>query len=155
MITVSLPGQPIIELHHLVSDVNGTLAIDGVLIDGVAQALPALAKRLQLHLLTADTHARQDFIDQQLGRQAVRIGPGGEAAKAAYVHALGADGVVAIGQGANDAGMLKAARIGICVLSAEGVATQCLLASDLFVESISSAFELLEEPARLVAGLRQ
>jgi soluble P-type ATPase len=63
--------------------------------------------------------------------------------------------VVAIGQGANDAEMLRSAGIGICLLSKEGTAIESLLAADILVPDIYSAFELLEKPLRLVATLRK
>jgi len=39
MIELTIPGRGTILLHHLVCDVNGTLALDGQLIDSVAGAL--------------------------------------------------------------------------------------------------------------------
>jgi soluble P-type ATPase len=106
--------------------------------------------------LTADTHGKQHIIDQQLNLKAVRIKSGNEAdQKAAYVNQLGAESVVAIGQGANDAAMLKAAQIGIAILSAEGLAAETLLAADIFVPDIFAALALLEKPLRLVATLRK
>jgi P-type E1-E2 ATPase len=95
-------------------------------------------------------------IDQQLGLTAVRITPGGESSqKADYVRRLGSEKVAAIGQGANDAEMLAVARLGICVMSVEGVAKETLLASDLVAPTILSALELLEKPLRIVASLRR
>jgi P-type E1-E2 ATPase len=156
MIRFNVPGLGEYQLEHLVMDVNGTLAVDGELIEGVALKLSTLQGLVRIHLLTADTHGRQSLIDQQLGVTAVRIQPGGEAQqKADYVNRLGRDGVVAIGQGANDAEMLKAARLGICVLSMEGVARDTLLACDLLAPTILSALELLEKPARITASLRR
>ncbi len=156
MIEIRIPGHGSLSLQHLVCDVNGTLAVDGELPDGLAHALTALRDRLAIHLLTADTHGRQYLIDQQLGLQAVRIQGGQEAEqKAAYVHQLGAETVVAIGQGANDAAMLGEAALGICVLSTEGAAVETLLAADLVVRDIFDAFELLEKPLRIVASLRK
>jgi len=146
----------LISLEYLVSDVNGTLAVDGKLMDGIARSLNALRDRLEIHLLTADTHGRQAIIDSQLNLQAVRIQPGDESQqKTDFVHHLGAEKVVAIGQGANDAGMLKAAAIGICVLSPEGTSIEALLAADLLARDIYSALELLEKPLRMVATLRK
>jgi P-type E1-E2 ATPase len=155
MIELSIPGQRLIELEHLVCDVNGTLALDGQLLESVARALTDLRDRLQLHLLTADTHGRQELIDRQLNVKAVRLQMGEESRqKADYVRRLGAGRVVAIGQGANDAGMLECARLGICVLSKEGTAVQTLLAADLVVPDIYTALEIIENPLRLVATLR-
>jgi P-type E1-E2 ATPase len=143
-------------LEHLVSDVNGTLALDGQLFDGLVRPLSAMRDRLSLHLLTADTHGRQAVIDRQLNLSAVRILPGDEALqKAEYVRRLGAQHVVAIGQGANDAAMLKEAALGICVLSQEGAAMETLLAADLVAPDIFAALELLEKPLRIVASLRK
>ena len=156
MIELNIPGRGTLQLEHLVSDVNGTLAIDGQLPDGVARAIRDLRDRLDVHLLTADTHGRQHLIDRQLGLQAIRIQPGDEAGqKAAYVRELGAGHVVAIGQGANDAAMLEEAALGICVLSAEGTAVETLLAADLVAPDIFTALELLDKPLRIVASLRK
>ena len=156
MIELNIPGRGLIQLNHLVSDVNGTLALDGQLLDGAPKALLALGDRLHLHLLTADTHGRQAQIDDQLGLQAVRIPPGSEAkAKAAYVHELGSENVVALGQGANDASMLHEAAIGIAVASVEGLAIESLNSADVVVPDIIAALELLEHPTRLVATLRR
>ncbi len=156
MIELNIPGQGVIQLEHLVSDVNGTLAIDGQLAEGLPRLLTSLRDRLQIHLLTADTHHRQDQIDQQLDIQAVRIQPGDESAqKAEYVRHLGPASVIAFGQGANDAGMLKQAAIGVCILSAEGAAVDALLAADVVVPDIYTALELLQKPLRLVATLRK
>jgi soluble P-type ATPase len=70
------------------------------------------------------------------------------------VDELGAEHVVAIGNGANDAAMLQQAVLGIAVLGGEGLATACLTAADIVVPSIESALDLLLYPRRLVATLR-
>ncbi len=156
MIALDIPARGHLALHHLALDVNGTLALDGQLLDGVAERLAILRQRLEVHLLTADTHGRQEELDRALNLQAVRVQSGNESEqKAAYVRALGAAKVVVIGQGANDVGMLKEAALGICVLSREGTATEALLAADLLVPSILDALDLLEHPARLRASLRK
>ncbi len=156
MIEVEIPGRGLISIEHLVCDVNGTLALDGRLFDGVSNQISSLRGLLEIHLLTADTHARQDAIDQQLGLQAERLVPGGEKGqKAEFVRELGSDRVAAIGQGANDAAMLKEAAIGICIISPEGTAVETLLAADIVVHDIYRAFELFEKPIRLTATLRK
>lgn len=153
---MTIPGRGDLKLEHLVMDVNGTLAVDGMLIEGVAKRLGALRDRLQVHLLTADTHGRQVVIDQLLNLEAVRIRGGREAEqKAEYVRSLGAERVAAIGQGANDALMLREAALGICVISVEGLATETLTASDLLMPDILNALDLFDKPLRLIASLRK
>jgi len=156
MIELNIPGRGTLQLEHLVFDVNGTLALDGQLLEGVPRLLRSLRDRLTIHLVTADTHGRQAAIDGQLALSAVRLVPGDEAAqKADYVRRLGAGRVVAVGQGANDAAMLKEAALGICLLSREGLAIETLGAADLLVPDIYAALELLEKPLRIVATLRR
>lgn len=156
MIDLTIPGRTQLQIHHLVLDVNGTLAVDGQLLDGIEQHLTVLRQQVQLHLLTADTHGRQAEIDWQLGVQATRVTPGDEARqKAEYVRRLGCEQVAAIGQGANDAQMLAAAGLGICIGSKEGTSVQALVAADMYAWDIFSAFNLLEHPLRIIATLRQ
>jgi P-type E1-E2 ATPase len=156
MIELSIPGRDDLKIEHLVIDVNGTLAVDGYLIDGVAKRVGSLRDRLQIHLLTADTHGRQELIDHLLNLKAVRIMGGREAEqKADYIRSLGAEHVAAIGQGANDALMLRAAALGICVMSVEGLSTATLATSDLLMPDVLSAFDLFDRPLRLIASLRK
>lgn len=160
MIALNIPGRGTLRLEHLVCDVNGTLAVDGKLLDGVARSLGILRDRLEIHLLTADTYGRQENIDHLLNLTAHRLSPaqapGDEARqKAAYVEQLGAERVAAIGQGANDALMLHSAAVGVCILSPEGTAVEALTAADVVVPSIAAALELFEKPLRLVATLRK
>ncbi len=122
----------------------------------MVRRIASLRDRLTVHLLTADTHGRQAAIDLQLNLTAVRIPPGDEAGrKAGFVRELGGKRVAAIGQGANDAAMLETAGLGICVLSPEGTAVETLLAADLVVPDIQSAFDLFDKPVRIVATLRK
>ncbi len=157
MFTLDIPGHATLTLDHLVLDVNGTIALDGALLPGVAERLEALRPTLTLHLVTADTHGRQQEIDRALGLTATLLPAGIDQAeaKAALVRALGAARVAAIGNGANDALMLDEAALGICVLGPEGTALACLLQADVVVSSIADALDLLLHPRRLVATLRR
>jgi P-type E1-E2 ATPase len=159
MIEVDIPGYRTFRLRHLVLDVNGTLALDGALLPGVAERLAALRGELEVHLITADTHGRQKEIDRQLGLVAVILPsppPAGsqQEAKAAFVRELGAEGVVAMGNGNNDAGMVEAAGLGVAVLGPEGSATRTLTAADVVCGSINEGLDLLLHPDRLRATLR-
>ena len=156
MIEINIPGRDPLRLEHLVCDVNGTLAIDGQLIAGVSRVLRTLRDRLLIHTITADTYGKQVLIDQQLSLTAVRLEPENEARqKAEFIRDLGEKSVAAIGQGANDAEMIKAAGLGIAILSAEGTALETLLAADIVVPDIMTALELLSKPTRIRATLRK
>jgi soluble P-type ATPase len=155
VLELTVPGRLPLTLSHLVLDYNGTLATDGRLHLGVAERLVALSGRIDLHVITADTFG---LAAVELGSLPVTlqvIGAGNQANdKLALVTSLGAGGVMAVGNGANDEHMLKAAALGICVLGAEGAATPTLLASDIVVRSAVDALDLLLHPGRLAATLR-
>lgn len=157
MLHVEVPGLRTLRLQHLVLDVNGTLALDGELLPGVSERLHRLRQHLTLHLITADTHGRQDQIDRLLGLTAVRLVPGQSEAeqKAEFIRALGDEGVVAIGNGANDALMFRRATLAIAVLGPEGLAAVALREADVLVPDILAALDLLLYPRRLIATLRR
>ncbi|MGE4291039.1 MAG: HAD family hydrolase [Desulfovibrio sp.] len=153
---VDIPGFGRLRLEHLVLDFNGTLALDGALLPGVAEALCALAQRLTLHVVTADTHGG---CAQALAGLPVRLTvlpPGAEdEAKRNVLRGLGAAGCAAVGNGRNDALMLAEAGLGVAVVQGECACTEAVLAADMLAPDILSALELLLRPTRLVAGLRR
>jgi P-type E1-E2 ATPase len=75
--------------------------------------------------------------------------------KARYVNELGANHVIAIGNGANDALMLEAAAIGIVVLGSEGTSADALRTADIVATTPLVALDLVLNPKRLVATLRR
>lgn len=156
MIEPTIPGRGRLRLQYLVTDVNGALALDGVLKDGLSKCITSLQDRLEIDMLTADTHGRQSTIDKQLNLKATRVQPGDEAAKKAdFFQNLGAVSVVALRQGVNDAKMQKAAALGICVMSQEGVSVETLVSADIVLPDIIAALDLLDKPVRIVASLRK
>ena len=155
MISIDVPGFRKLDLRHLVLDYNGTLALDGRLLPGVAEKLSQLARHIQIHVITADTFglARSELVALPL---TVTIAPaeGQAQAKRQFVSGLGADTVVAIGNGRNDREMLDAAALGMALLQREGAAAETIAAADLVCASVLDALDLLSHPERLIATLR-
>lgn len=136
-------------------DINGTLACDGVLLSGVAKRIEALKSQLTIHLLTADTYGAAPQVAQRLGVElhVLAAGPGGPR-KGDFVQTFRqASQVVAMGNGANDAAMLRCTR-GIAVLGDEGLAPDTLAAATVIVRHCHDGLDLLRYPARLLATLR-
>lgn len=157
MLEVDIPNAGHLQLEHLVLDVNGTLALDGLLMEGISERLTELGSLLNVHLITADTHGRQTEIDRQLNLKAIvleRDKPDAEQ-KLAFVRSLGAEHVVAIGNGENDALMLQEAKLAIAVLGPEGLSTRALRNADVLVANILQGLDLLRFPKRLAATLRR
>jgi P-type E1-E2 ATPase len=153
---ISIPGVGPLALEHLVLDVNGTVALDGTVLPGVAEGIAAVRDRLRVVAITADTHGTAPRLREQLAIDVHVIPTGGEGAhKLAFVESLGCATVIAAGNGANDAEMLRAAAIGVCVVGDEGAAAAAVTAADVVVTGIEALFGLLENPARLAATLRR
>ncbi len=153
---MAIPNRPSITFLHLVLDFNGTLALDGALLPGISEALRALNGVLTIHILTADTFGTAGIFAERFGFDVERLPPdeAGGPAKAAFVEALGPEGAVAMGNGANDQAMLQKAALAIVVLGPEGAASVALSAADIVVSSPLDGLGLLLHPKRLAATLR-
>jgi len=153
---LDIPGLGNLVLEHLVLDLNGTLALDGRPAPGVAEALSELAARLELHLVTADTFGTARSLFAGVEPALFIISAGGEDhQKLELVQRLGPSQTCAMGNGANDALMLEAAAVGICVMGDEGAHPGALAAADVVVPSARAGLELLLRPGRLKATLRR
>ena len=155
MQTIEIPGYRTLEIRHVVCDFNGTIAVDGRLIQGVADLMKKLSDSLDFHVITADTFGsvKKELIGLPC---ALTVIPTKEQAqsKRSYVLKLGAENVTAVGNGRNDCMMLKAAALSIGLLQEEGISVEALNSADIVCRSIVDALNLLKEPNRLIATLR-
>lgn len=155
MLEIDTPGFANLQLEHLVLDFNGTLAVDGNLLPQAAPLLRELSKHMRIHVLTADTFGRAKEELSGLPAELNIIGSDHQDdAKLAFITALGAEAVAAIGNGRNDRKMLCAAALGIAVMQAEGAAHEAIANADIVVGDIGQALQLLLNPMRLTATLR-
>jgi len=151
-VKLDIPQRGAIELQHAVFDINGTLAVDGVAVPGVAERLKTLSNQISIHLLTAGTHSRLLELEHALGCPLHVVNRGDE--KMRYVQQLGPASVIAFGNGVNDVGMLRLASIGIAILTPEGIAVRAWQTADVLVYGPVNALDLLLKPMRLIATLR-
>lgn len=152
---ISIPAYGELDLKYLVMDYNGTLAIDGILIEGVREVLTALSQHLALHVLTADTFGRaKSGLKDIECTLSILAEKDQQAGKLEYVQTLGAENTVSIGNGRNDQLMLKSSVLGIAVILEEGASAETLQSADIVCTSIVSALNLLSNPLRLTATLR-
>ena len=155
MLEIDIPGYGLAKLEHLVSDFTGTLSVGGQLIPKVDARLNKLAEFMKVHILTADTFGKAQAELKGINC-AIHIltGESHDIQKEEYVSNLGAESVIAFGNGNNDRRMLKAGRIGIAVSEGEGCAVDALMASNIHVRSAVEGLDLLLNPKRLIATLR-
>lgn len=156
MIQVIIPGQGTLNVEVLVLDFNGTIALDGQMLESVKDSLIRLSTHLEIHILTSDTYGT---VIKQCEKLPVQVKVLESLVhtkeKANYLNLFGSRQTVAIGNGANDELMLEHAHLGIAVIGCEGASTRTLLAADIVVHKIEDALGLLLETQRLKATLRR
>ena len=156
MITIDIPGYKTIDIKHLVMDYNGTLACDGRLIPGIKKILDILHLSIKIHVITADTFGRAAAeLEGVPARLSILPQTDQDKAKLAYINNLGAEGVMAVGNGRNDKLMLEQAALGVALIQEEGSCVKTIMAADMVCPDIISALALLTSPQRLIAGLRR
>ncbi len=155
MFDLDVPGWGSYRFSSVVFDLNGTLAQNGQLAASTRAHLQQLGERLSLYVISADTHGTLAQVTAGLPLQARRLqGTLGAEEKRRLVQTLGAEHTIAVGNGRNDAAMLREAALGIVILGAEGAAVEALLAADLVFPHIDDALESLLNSRRLLATLR-
>ena len=155
MLEIDIPGRGTFGIRHVVCDYNGTIAVDGHLIEGVASRIREIAEFAEVSVLTADTFGtvRTECDDLPVDVR-VFARDDASACKATIVRELGAEGCVCIGNGFNDIAMFGEAALSIAVIGGEGACAKLLTCADVVVTSPLDAFDLLLNPNRLRATLR-
>jgi P-type E1-E2 ATPase len=156
LIEIDIPGQRTYRFKHLVIDLNGTISLDGDIIDGVPERIELLSHLVDIAVVTADTRGKAQELGQALRVKVYKINNENEQLKKLkLVQQLGSDTTVSIGNGSNDAAMLKESILGICVLGPEGASFEAISNCDLVAPDIKAALDLLVKPERLIATLRK
>ncbi len=151
-IQVEVPGSEPLVLTQLLLDFTGTLSRDGVLIAGVSQRLEALAQKLRITVLTADTFGSAAKQLEELPVELRRIQTGQD--KVNFLASLNGFETAAVGNGRNDVGMIHGAALGIAVIGPEGCCAELIGAAKVVCTDILTALDLLLNPLRLKATLR-
>ena len=155
-LNLEIPGKNTLLLEGVLCDMNGTLTTDGRLAPEVATGLEKLAELVKIYVMTADTFgtAAETFAPLPLELVTMEAGVPAAAAKLNFLKKLGSATHAAIGNGYNDHLMLKEAVVGICIIGHEGAHSLALNAADLVVNNPLAALNLILQPKRLLAGLR-
>lgn len=155
MMQIEIPGKKPLKATHLVLDYNGTLAIDGKILNNVKELLNLLSEIIEIHVITADTFGMVKKNLKGVKCNCIILnGNGQQLQKLQYITGLGKQKVIAIGNGFNDVLMLKNAALGIAVIQKEGASAKTVLVADIVCGSITDALELLLNPLRIIATLR-
>jgi P-type E1-E2 ATPase len=140
MIEIAIPGRAALRIASALVDFNGTLAVDGQLIDGVAERLRELSQKIDVHVVTGDTTgtASQALHALPVGVQLLPA-EGQRAGKGRAIDAMHASETVVIGNGCNDCAALEKAALSIVVVGTEGCAIDALMRAHVACDSIRDA----------------
>jgi len=152
---IVIPGREDINVKHVILDFNGTIAVDGKLIDGVATKINQLSQIVNFTVVTADTYGTVKSELSGVNCKLVNLGQTDEFKdKLEVLTSLGKDNTLCVGNGFNDRIVLKESILGISVLQDEGLSVEALMASDMVCKSIDDVFCCIENPQRIAASLR-
>ena len=143
-------------------DLNGTIATDGKIKEGVKERLAILKEKAEIYILSADTFGTLNDTAKSLNVKGMKVDRekyGSEKiAKLKILEELKTlnpnKKIIAIGNGNNDELLLKNADLGICVIGDEGAWSKTILSSDIVVKDINDALDLLLNENRLKATIR-
>jgi len=153
---IAVPGRGNYAIEHLILDLNGTIAVDGRIIEGVREKVAKLSGKLDVIVVTADTNKNAEGLVRDLPVTIRTVKEGQESSqKLEVVLQQGKNNTISIGNGCNDVSMLRESAIGICIVGREGASAEAMMASDLVVPTINDALDLLLNPNRLRATLRR
>lgn len=159
-ITIPRFAEPL-RIERIVTDYTGTLSLGGKLVAGAAERLRRLMERVEVHVVTSDSFgtARAELAAIPLEPHILEAGKRHDLQKKNYAKKLGPGRIAALGNGNNDALLLRAVRdaggLAIAVDNGEGCSVQAMQNANVFVVGIVNALDLLLDSKRLVATLRR
>jgi soluble P-type ATPase len=152
-----IPNYGKITIKNIIFDINGTIQFKGQISDDLVKKIEELKKIYKVYLVSADTRGNLKELAEKIKVSYIKINPveNSEAEeKNRELIRLGKDVTVAVGNGNNDALMLKNSILGITVLGSEGATIKSILNSDVIVPDPISAIDLLLDEKVMIGTLR-
>lgn len=155
MLIYEIPGRDNIEVKNIVFDYNGTIAVDGKLINGVEELINKLSEKVNIYILTADTYGTVEKECLKINANVLTFPKvnTGESKKNVVVE-LGGSNTICIGNGYNDIPMFKEAILSIAIIEGEGMSGKLLGYADIVSRSIIEALEIVLSKDMIKATLR-
>jgi soluble P-type ATPase len=154
MITIQRPGKEPLEIEFILLDFEGTLASDRRVHPKAKDKINLLSKRTKIYILTKEEKEKVMEVLRKVNAEIIHFAEGDASnGKLNLLLQLGASRTVAIGNGIDDASMIKEAALGICVISREGTAGETIQKADLIFSNMIDALDFLLKPLRQKATL--
>jgi len=154
---INIPNYGIITIENILFDINGTLQFQGEISQVIINKIKKLKEIYKVYLISADTRGNLKDIVEMLDVEYIKIKSQGSTeseAKEKELLRLGKENTIAIGNGNNDALMLKNAVLGIVIIGNEGASTKSIINSDVAFPDPLSALNFLLDEKIMIATLR-
>ncbi|GFN35297.1 HAD family hydrolase [Tepidimicrobium xylanilyticum] len=155
MLIYEIPGRSTIKVENVVLDYNGTIAVDGRIIDGVRELLLKLKDYVNIYILTADTYGT---VERECSGLDVKVltfpKENAGASKRDIVRKLDGSKTLCVGNGYNDIPMFQESILSIAVIEGEGASGKLLSHADIVVRSILEGLGIILNGGKMKATLR-
>lgn len=155
MLHYRIPGRGKFDIENIVLDYNGTIAVDGLILDGVKELISKLKKHANIYILTADTYGTVREACKDLDIEVITF-PNENAGenKKKIVKELNGQKTICVGNGYNDILMFEESILSIAVIEGEGASGKLLSNADIVTRSIVDALNIILNENKVAATLR-
>jgi soluble P-type ATPase len=157
MKNISIPKFGKLHIENVIFDINGTIQFQGEITDQVVEKIKILKEIYNIYLISSDTRGNLKDIAKRLSVDYVKINAENMTdakAKSEELNKLGKNSTIAVGNGNNDALMLKNAGLGILIIGSEGAGTKSLKNADVVFTSPIDVIDFLMDEKAMIATLR-
>ena len=154
MISIQRPGMESLDIHFVLIDFEGTLAMDGRVHPKAKDKVNLLSKRATLYILTKSNREKVEETLRKMKVEILYVTEGDSSQqKLKVLQRLGPHQTAVIGNGLDDVRIMEQAGLGMCVIGKEGSSAEALAKADLVVTHVLDALDFLLKPMRQRATL--
>jgi len=154
MISIQRPGMETLDIHFVLLDFEGTLAMDGRVHPKAKDKVNLLSKRVTVYILTKSSKEKVEETLKKMKAEILSMTEGDSSQqKLDVLQRLGPHQTAVIGNGFDDVQIMEQAGLGMCVIGKEGSSPEAVAKADLVVTSVLDALDFLLKPLRQGATL--
>lgn len=154
MISIQRPGAENLEIHFVLIDFEGTLAMDGRVHPKAKDRINLLSKRTTFYVLTKGDRERVEKVLRKTKAEIIYLTEGNASEeKLALLQRLGPQQTAVIGNGLDDGPVIEQAGLGLCIIGKEGASSGSVVKADVVFTDVLDALEFLLKPLRQRATL--
>jgi len=151
---IQIPKGETIEINTIVLDLNGTLAVKGIVSDKTKELILKLKElNYRIVLISGDIRGNAKIISDELGIE-LFLGVTSQE-KAEQMLQFDKETTAAIGNARIDIGTFENSKISIATMQSEGIHTEILRYVDVIVPTIEDALSLFIDIKSLAGTLRK